>query len=156
MKIFKKTNRGFTLIELMITIAISGVLAAIAVPQYQTYTKKAKFTEVIRATAPFKLAIEVCTAEYSINSDAALASICGSGSANGIPANVTESSGYVQAVSVQDGKITATAVGTSSVAVSGMNGETYILVPTLGAINSSGTLAWTKSTDSSCIAAAIC
>ena len=55
-----KKQGGFTLIELMIVVAIIGILAAIAVPQYQTYTKKAKFTEVVQATQPFKLGVELC------------------------------------------------------------------------------------------------
>lgn len=40
---------GFTLIEVMIVVAIVAILAAIALPAYQTYTKKAKFTEVVAA-----------------------------------------------------------------------------------------------------------
>ena len=50
-------ENGFTLIELMIVIAIIGILAAVAVPQYGQYTKRAKFSEVISATAPIKLSL---------------------------------------------------------------------------------------------------
>lgn len=52
--------KGFTLIELMIVVAIIGILAAIALPAYQNYTKKAKFSEVIQAASPYKTSIEVC------------------------------------------------------------------------------------------------
>ena len=59
-KIMKKQS-GFTLIELMIVVAIVAILAAVALPAYQTYTKKAKFTEVITATGAAKTAIEICS-----------------------------------------------------------------------------------------------
>lgn len=55
-----KNQKGFTLIELMIVIAIIGILAAIAIPAYGNYVKRAKFTEVIQATAAVKLATEIC------------------------------------------------------------------------------------------------
>jgi len=63
-----KTNRGFTLIELMIVIAIIGVLAAIAVPQYNQYTKRSKFSEIKLAVSPIKSAVEIC---YQRNAGAA-------------------------------------------------------------------------------------
>lgn len=59
-KALNKKAQGFTLIELMIVVAIIGILAAIALPAYQTYTQKARFSEVVLGTSAYKSAIEVC------------------------------------------------------------------------------------------------
>ncbi len=111
---------GFTLIELLIVLVIVGILAAVAVPQYSTYVKKARFSEVVSATAPYKLGVQDC---YMRTADL---TACNAGS-NGVPAAITSLSkfGYVALIAVANGVITAT--GTTAV-----NSATYILTPTAG------------------------
>jgi type IV pilus assembly protein PilA len=53
----KRVQQGFTLIELMIVVAIIGILAAVALPAYQDYTTRAKISEVIIMGSPAKLAV---------------------------------------------------------------------------------------------------
>ena len=60
MKMKTTNQKGFTLIELMIVVAIIGILAAIALPAYQTYTARATYSEVISASSAAKTAVEVC------------------------------------------------------------------------------------------------
>jgi type IV pilus assembly protein PilA len=56
----KSLQKGFTLIELMIVVAIIGILAAVALPAYQDYTIRAKVSELILATSAAKINIEEC------------------------------------------------------------------------------------------------
>lgn len=58
-----RSESGFTLIEIMITMAIVGLLAVIAIPFYQNYSKRAVYTEVVAAIAPARIAIESCFQE---------------------------------------------------------------------------------------------
>ena len=62
-------QKGFTLIELMIVIAIIGILAAIAIPSYQNYIKKAAYSEIPLAMSSIRTAIDTC---YGIEKDLAV------------------------------------------------------------------------------------
>ncbi len=127
----QKAQAGFTLIELMIVVAIIGILASVALPAYQNYTKKAKFTEVVLATNAAKIAVELC-AQNTVSTATGTITACGGLAAggypaNGVPADITAAVGNVATVTTTAaGQITAKAIGTN-----GLNEETYILTPTM-------------------------
>ena len=85
-----KTNHGFTLIELMVVLAIIGILGAIALPQYQDYTVRTKVSEMILAATTCKVAVtETVTTASQADVSALLPKAC-----------ETQTSKYVSSVSV--------------------------------------------------------
>ena len=146
----KKIQQGFTLIELMIVIAIIGILAAIALPAYQQYTQKAKFSEVVLSTAAIKTALELCFQENGTFVP------CTNGS-NGVPAALTAIQGKVASGSGAVTNLTATTARiTSTGTIAGIGTTTaltYILDGT--AANASSPVIWVKGAGT-CVAAGIC
>ncbi|SDY45684.1 prepilin-type N-terminal cleavage/methylation domain-containing protein [Nitrosomonas sp. Nm58] len=148
----QQMQKGFTLIELMIVVAIIGILAAVAVPAYQNYTLKARYTEVVNATAGVKAGIEVCVQSGNCFDPTGPAIRNVAFSAFGeIPAAPNATPLLTSVTVAATGNITATAT-----TANGLNSETYILDPV---VDAQGRVTWTVNAASTCrtrAAGAIC
>ena len=83
----QRAQAGFTLIELMIVVAIIGILAAVAIPQYKDYTAKAKAGNALSSVDTLKTAVALCIQETSV-AVGGTPTACGSGNP-GIPTNAS-------------------------------------------------------------------
>jgi type IV pilus assembly protein PilA len=133
----RKVQQGFTLIELMIVVAIIGILAAVAIPAYSDYTIKAKVGNALTAADSIKTAVAVCAQEAGGD-----LTDCDAGS-NGVPATtdftVTKE---VASVAIADGVIAmtlaASGIGTN------VDGKVITITPTLAANGTA--LTWKNTT----------
>ena len=123
----KKTQQGFTLIELMIVVAIIGILASMAIPAYQSYTVRSQVTEGLNLTGPIKNAVALhyndSGAFPTDNADAAL------------EAAAAYSGNYVDSISVNGAVISIQYGGKAHTRI---NGQTV----TLTAVNNQGSVSW--------------
>ena len=138
-----KKQSGFTLIELMIVIAIIGILASVALPAYQTYTKKAKFSEVVLAGSNVKTSVDVC---YQTRGNYDLINCDTFTKVGVLPADLT------QGAHVATAAITPlTAVITITGDLTTVDGADYELTPTV----TGRTLTWSDAS-STCIGLGLC
>lgn len=135
----KRVQQGFTLIELMIVVAIIGILAAVALPQYQDYTKKAKISNAITAVEAVKTAVALCIQERGGAEGCSTTGAAGAAAV--IPLTFTPTK-EVSTVTVSDGNITATL---QEGVLSGGGGEQIVWEPVTSA--TSTTLAWRVRSD---------
>ena len=111
---FYSRSSGFSLIELMIVVAIIGILAMFAIPSYQTYTQRARFAEVISLADVYKTSVAIALQQGIAASELVTG-------AHGIPSE-PKPTRNLAALKVENGVITATATDLAANA-------TYILKP---------------------------
>lgn len=135
----KKLQAGFTLIELMIVVAIIGILAAIAIPAYQNYIVRSKVTEAI---------VNLDAAKTSVADFVASADNNALPTASQLPIATPGNARYISALTWTGTKITATLANLNTQ----LNGTTLSLIPSVPNTSDPASLLWTCSTSAAATA----
>jgi type IV pilus assembly protein PilA len=140
----RKAQQGFTLIELMIVVAIIGILAAIAIPAYQDYITRAKWSDVISQMEPTKMAVAEC-----LQNNANVNTSCTTyGTATGQLGITSPSITFKDGTT---GSLTLGAVGTNGVSIAATGPATYAgCTVTQTGVAGGNAVAWTFTNSSGC------
>jgi type IV pilus assembly protein PilA len=134
-------QKGFTLIELMIVIAIIGILAAIAIPQYQNYITKSQVSRVMGEAGNYKTAVEDCANSGKVTGATSSATTCNAGDLGLTASNILGETVSVTGTNAKSPVVELLGTGAATIVATFGNSASAALK------NPAKTLTWTRSTE---------
>ena len=148
----KRKASGFFIVEILIVLAIIAILVTALLPNLNTYTKRAKFADVLTVAESLKPAVELCILQIG-TPGSTVPTACQQGT-NGIPATIA-SGDYLNAPNVDNSTVGASgAISVAGTAAVFGTAYTYTLTPTFNTVAGGSTVNWTAGC--TCQAAGLC